>query len=346
MSPTTCQKPDFYAVLGVSRTATDAELRRAYREQALRHHPDKNPDSVAEATEKFKLVAEAFSVLKDPQSRAAYDQDRGSTAASTFTFEKASDLFSDVFGAEFVGTLGRAARGLASAPGTVLTTAANCCGAVAADIPGVRGAVAAGYESMVADAELQLDLEVRRMGVLDERLDAANSDVQEHMEKVAASEKRRCDLESSSAQKLWSASLLALAIVLGCLGLLFLQAYQPLLLAVVLCGERLFRAIMHCKDHWEVLNRHAEIASAEARTRSELKRAMLAAQESFETQRRRASDARQELARLRGVATEAQQHGPSLKHAVAVSSHLMGQVVGSVFGRRSVNEPEPVHSIS
>merc|ERR1719247_3314066 len=102
MAPPTQPRADYYTVLGVTRTATDADLRRAYREQALRHHPDKNPDCVAEATEKFKLVAEAYSVLKDPQSRAAYDKDSSSVpvGASNFTFEKASDLFSDVFGAE------------------------------------------------------------------------------------------------------------------------------------------------------------------------------------------------------------------------------------------------------
>jgi len=72
------------------------ELRRAYRDQALRHHPDKNPERIREATEKFKLVAEAYSVLKDPKMRAAYDKDSNSFSgegASKFTFEKASDLY-------------------------------------------------------------------------------------------------------------------------------------------------------------------------------------------------------------------------------------------------------------
>jgi molecular chaperone DnaJ len=66
-------KRDYYEVLGISRTATDGEIKSAYRKLALKYHPDRNPGDHA-AEEKFKESAEAYSVLADPDKRHLYDR--------------------------------------------------------------------------------------------------------------------------------------------------------------------------------------------------------------------------------------------------------------------------------
>ena len=67
-------KRDYYEVLGVSKTATDEELKKAYRKLAKKYHPDANPDNKKEAEEKFKEVNEAYEVLSNPQKTRNYDQ--------------------------------------------------------------------------------------------------------------------------------------------------------------------------------------------------------------------------------------------------------------------------------
>ncbi|MGE5582073.1 MAG: molecular chaperone DnaJ [Bacillota bacterium] len=67
-------KRDYYEVLGVSKNASDDEIKKAFRKLARQYHPDVNKDNLKEAEAKFKEVNEAYSVLSDPQKRAAYDQ--------------------------------------------------------------------------------------------------------------------------------------------------------------------------------------------------------------------------------------------------------------------------------
>ena len=99
-------KRDYYDVLGVSREAGDAELKKAYRRLAMQLHPDRNPDD-AGAEEKFKEAKEAYDVLSDRQKRAAYDQfGHAGVSAGSGGFSGGAgfrDIFDEVFGDIFGG---------------------------------------------------------------------------------------------------------------------------------------------------------------------------------------------------------------------------------------------------
>ncbi len=105
-------KRDFYEVLGVSKNASEAEIKKAFKRSAMKHHPDRNPDD-KEAEGKFKEAKEAYDVLSDARKRAAYDQfghagvdpsmggggaGPGGPGGASF-----SDIFGDVFGDIFGG---------------------------------------------------------------------------------------------------------------------------------------------------------------------------------------------------------------------------------------------------
>jgi molecular chaperone DnaJ len=110
-------KADYYKVLDVPRTATEAEIKKAYRRLAMKYHPDRNPND-KEAEERFKEAKEACEVLTDPQKRAAYDQygHAGVEAAAAQARGRAGgfgpgDAFSDIFGDVFGDIFGTARRG-------------------------------------------------------------------------------------------------------------------------------------------------------------------------------------------------------------------------------------------
>lgn len=103
-------KKDYYESLGVSRNATDAEIKKAFRRMAMKYHPDRHQGDSKEAEEKFKEVKEAYEVLANPQTRATYDQfghaglnqQAGFGGGAGFNFEDVfgdlGGIFGDIFG--------------------------------------------------------------------------------------------------------------------------------------------------------------------------------------------------------------------------------------------------------
>lgn len=121
-------KRDYYEVLGVPKTATSDEIKKAYRKMAIKYHPDKNPGD-KEAEEKFKEAAEAYDVLSDSEKRQKYDRfghnmgggnpfGGGAGGGGYYThmdmediFSQFGDIFGDIFGGGGRGSYGRASGG-------------------------------------------------------------------------------------------------------------------------------------------------------------------------------------------------------------------------------------------
>lgn len=115
---TTQAKRDYYEILGVTRTATEQEIKSSYRKLAMQYHPDRNPGN-SEAEEKFKECTEAYSVLIDAEKRQRYDQfghagvngGGGFSGFDPANFQDFGDIFGDIFSDFFGVNVGGGRRG-------------------------------------------------------------------------------------------------------------------------------------------------------------------------------------------------------------------------------------------
>lgn len=94
----TANKRDYYEVLGVDRTATQDQIKQAYRELAITYHPDRNP--APDATDRFREIAEAYAVLCDPTKREQYDLTGHAGVSERWSTE---DIFRDFEFGDFLG---------------------------------------------------------------------------------------------------------------------------------------------------------------------------------------------------------------------------------------------------
>ena len=136
-------KRDYYEILGIPRNAPPEEIKKAYRQMALKHHPDRNPGN-KEAEERFKEAAEAYSVLIDVEKRSVYDrygQDglrgegfQGFSGFDSSVFEDFEDILGNFFGFSFLlrtprekgQTEGKSNRPRQAPPPSAATSAAPC----------------------------------------------------------------------------------------------------------------------------------------------------------------------------------------------------------------------------
>ncbi|HEX6192606.1 MAG TPA: DnaJ domain-containing protein, partial [Chitinophagaceae bacterium] len=104
-------KRDYYEILGVGKTASTDEIKKAYRKVAMQHHPDRNPGDKS-AEEKFKEAAEAYEVLSDADKKAQYDRyghagvsgnGRGNYGTGGMNMEDIFSQFGDIFGDDIFG---------------------------------------------------------------------------------------------------------------------------------------------------------------------------------------------------------------------------------------------------
>ena len=139
-------KRDYYEVLGITKSASKEEIKKAYRKLALKYHPDKNKGDKG-AEEKFKEGSEAYHVLSDEKRKANYDQfghaafQGGGTSQSgfgNFDFSSSfSDIFEDVFSDFGFGSSGQSRRGRrnCSRRSTASPSAPPSCGTIGEDPP-------------------------------------------------------------------------------------------------------------------------------------------------------------------------------------------------------------------
>ncbi len=147
------EKRDYYDILGVSKDATEADIKKSYRQLAKKYHPDANPDN-AEAEAKFKEASEAYAILSDQDKRQKYDQfghaafANGEGGGFDFNDFDFGDIFGDIFGGDIFGDLFGGGRRSGANRGPRKG-------------PNVRTAIRISFDESVTGTEKELDLNLK-----------------------------------------------------------------------------------------------------------------------------------------------------------------------------------------
>lgn len=334
---------DYYEVLGVPRDATAEQLRRAYRQKALEHHPDKNPNRVEEATEVFKLVAEAYSVLRDDRLRAAYDASGGNWSgvaapSQPFNMRGAMDLFRDVFGEEITAAIQRAAarvRPQVQALTTAVSTAVEDCRRA----PVVRDAFAAGLGQVAAEAEAEVEAYARVEMQSQERLQRIRAELKMQVEDRRSREQQRLIVLKEVEKKAWRWTWVSAALAVLSVGMC------PVLLAELKLGIGAFMMLYFCAARsakiWEARNFKQQEGAEESRLAAGLESSLR--QSVQDSQRARAAAAlklaqlRQQAARAREDLQTTERDGASLDGAARIGWHFASKLMQGTIGLQLAN---------
>lgn len=324
---------DYYEVLGVSRKADGAEIRRAYKAKALRYHPDKNADRMQEATEMFKRVGEAYEVLRDDSLRARYDRgadlgtpgwpQSGATSAAT-----AHDLFSEVFGKEFVAGLGRVATGAAAATVSAVSGAVDRCSKSQV----LGGTVAAGFDSIAVDREAEAgtaEEACRRNGVDTALMKSAlleHEEMRREFNAVRSEQARAAGRRALKASSVMACATIAfLAVCYAATKSVPVRALVALL--VIPAAFLLRRAGVEVSEFMSLLEKHQKCCQREAQRATELRKDLLTSAETLRASQRELAKAQSKAREARGEADAVERDGASLGGAARVGLHLIGKLV-------------------
>lgn len=297
------QRHDYYSILGVSRGATASEIRKAYKEKALLYHPDKNPHRVEQATAMFRAVSEAYSVLRERDSRAAYDA-RGQSCSGVgkerdvFSFKMARDLFAEAFGEENANSLERVAREWAPHVKSAGEAAVSVASALA---EASKEVITTGLGNVMKDSEIGVEHWSRKEAQVKVELDKLQSRVAD-LERSSKLQKslRQKGLVSDLRSALWL-SVYAVAIWILILLGLTLPVIEKWLgcsrfLVVVVFARPLYSQTQLAGGAWSTLSsngcRHIERNEQDKEELERLRASLQKAKENLNIARQKLHEAR------------------------------------------------------
>jgi len=348
---------DYYAVLHIKPTADAEEIRKAYKELALRYHPDKNLENVLEATEMFQLVSQAFSVLKDPAQKELYDERRRSeheppsakgthescwskadscdslngtrsfrrsSSNASFGLDHARGLFHEVFGREV-------AQGLANAIGKA---------------PVFVDTVKFGLSKVTTEAEFHISLRLQAESACREAVEEKRAAVREFEARCNLEQQERLHILKMARRSVAKASIAVVFVLLICIALvtactigddpIFFQG--GVFLSVVVVVVLVFFVCLTFVMLWRTVSRvwHVRRLSRDndgiddrnAMAADTLRRGMYRAEQKLEVAQRELASARDAAKQAKRKVASVERDGASLHDAMQLGQRLWDRLIG------------------